>query len=67
MLRKAREARLLEKISYSVLLDDLSSVWRMANSPEEPNRGQTKTTTWTVKKKFNLLCFYKYGRLGNLY
>lgn len=36
MLRKAREAGLLEKVSYGELLDDLSSAWRMADSPEEP-------------------------------
>lgn len=36
MLRKAREAGLLEKVSYGDLLDDLSGAWRMADSPEEP-------------------------------
>lgn len=36
MLRKAREAGLLEKASYGDLLDDLSSAWRMVDSPEEP-------------------------------
>ena len=36
MLRKAREAGLLEKVSYGELLDDLSSAWRMVDSPEEP-------------------------------
>lgn len=34
MLRKAREAGLLEKVSYGELLDDLSSAWRMVDSPE---------------------------------
>lgn len=34
MLRKAREAGLLDKVSYGELLDDLSSAWRMADSPE---------------------------------
>ena len=37
MLRKARETGLLEKISYGDLLDDLSSAWRMVDSPEEPS------------------------------
>ena len=36
MLRKARETGLLEKVSYGELLDDLSSAWRMVDSPEEP-------------------------------
>ena len=36
MLRKARETGLLEKVSYGGLLDDLSSAWRMVDSPEEP-------------------------------
>ncbi len=36
MLRKAREAGLLEKVSYGELLDDLSSAWRMVDSPEDP-------------------------------
>lgn len=36
MLRKAREAGLLEKVSYGELLDDLSSAWRMVDSPEAP-------------------------------
>ena len=36
MLRKAREAGLLEKVSYGELLDDLSNAWRMADAPEDP-------------------------------
>ncbi len=36
MLRKARDAGLLEKLSYGELLDDLSTAWRMIDSPEEP-------------------------------
>lgn len=36
MLRKARETGLLEKVSYGELLDDLSSAWRMVDSPEDP-------------------------------
>ncbi len=36
MLRKARDVGLLEKMSYSELLDDLSSAWRMVDSPEDP-------------------------------
>ena len=36
MLRKAREAGLLEKVSYGELLDDLSTAWRMVDSPEAP-------------------------------
>lgn len=36
MLHKAREAGLLEKLSYGELLDDLSSAWRMVDSPEAP-------------------------------
>lgn len=36
MLRKARENGLLEKVSYGELLDDLSSAWRMVDSPEDP-------------------------------
>lgn len=36
MLRKARGTGLLEKVSYGELLDDLSSAWRMVDSPEVP-------------------------------
>lgn len=36
MLRKAREVGLLEKVSYGELLDDLSTAWRMVDSPEAP-------------------------------
>lgn len=36
MLRKAREVGLLEKVSYGELLDDLSTAWRMVDSPEVP-------------------------------
>ncbi len=35
MLRKARQAGLLEKMSYGQLLEDLSSAWRMVEGPEE--------------------------------
>ncbi len=36
MLKKAREAGLLEKVSYGELLEDLSSAWRMVDAPEDP-------------------------------
>lgn len=35
MLRKAREAGLLDKMPYGDLIDDLSSSWRTVDSPEE--------------------------------
>lgn len=37
MLRKAQETGLLEKVAYGELLDDLSSSWRMIDSPKEPS------------------------------
>lgn len=36
MIGKAREAGLLSKMSYKDLMDDLSSAWRMVDSPEKP-------------------------------
>ena len=36
MLRKAREAGLLEKLSFGDLMEDLSSAWRMVNADGVP-------------------------------
>ena len=36
IIRKAEKAGLLENMSYSDLMDDLSSAWRKANAPDEP-------------------------------
>ncbi len=36
MIAKARDAGLLSKMSYKDLMDDLSSAWRMVDSPEPP-------------------------------
>lgn len=39
LIKKAREAGLLDKMSYGDLMDDLSSAWRMADSPDKPETG----------------------------
>lgn len=36
IIRKAGQAGLLDKMSYSELMDDLSSAWRKADAPAEP-------------------------------
>lgn len=36
IVRKARQAGLLDKMTYGDLMDDLSSAWRMADAPAEP-------------------------------
>ena len=36
LIGKAREAGLLNKMSYKDLMDDLSSAWRMVDAPEPP-------------------------------
>ena len=36
LIGKARDAGLLNKMSYKDLMDDLSSAWRMVDSPELP-------------------------------
>lgn len=36
LIRKARGPGLLDKMSYRDLMDDLSSAWRMVDSPEKP-------------------------------
>ena len=36
MIRKARNAGLLEKMSYHDMMDDLSSAWRRADAPQHP-------------------------------
>ena len=36
MIGKARDASLLDKMSYKDLMDDLSSAWRMVDAPEQP-------------------------------
>ena len=36
VLRKARDAGLLEKMSYGDLMDDLKQCWRKVDAPEEP-------------------------------
>lgn len=37
IIRKAEKANLLDKMSYAELMDDLSSAWRLADSPMEPS------------------------------
>jgi hypothetical protein len=36
MIRKARTAGLLEKMSYGDMMDDLSSAWRRVDAPQKP-------------------------------
>ena len=36
MLKKARDAKLLEQMSYGDLLEDLNSAWRKVDAPAEP-------------------------------
>ena len=37
LIKKARDAGLLMKMSYGDLMDDLSSAWRLVNSPDLPS------------------------------
>lgn len=37
IVRKARNAGLLDKMSYGDLMDDLSSAWRRTDAPQEPS------------------------------
>ena len=39
LIKKARDAKLLEKMSYGELMDDLSSAWRLVDSPDVPETG----------------------------
>ena len=36
LLKKARDTKLLEQMSYGDLMEDLSSAWRMVDAPEAP-------------------------------
>lgn len=49
MLRKAREAGLLDKIPYGELLDDLASAWRIVGPTEEPS---TDDGNWVHTLKY---------------
>ena len=39
LIKKARDAGLLESMTYGNLMDDLSSVWRKTNGPDTPETG----------------------------
>lgn len=39
LIKKARDVGLLDKMSYGDLMDDLSSAWRLVDSPDEPETG----------------------------
>ena len=42
MVRKASDARLLDKMTYGDLLEDLSSAWRQSGSTEKPKSNDSK-------------------------
>ena len=54
LIKKAREAGLLAKMSYGDLMEDLSSAWRMVDSPAEPETGDGKWVH-TLKPEFEEL------------
>ena len=54
LVKKAREAQLLEKMSYGDLMDDLSTAWRMKDAPGEPSTGD-KYWVHTLKTVFEEL------------
>jgi hypothetical protein len=57
IIRKARTAGLLEKMSYGDLMDDLSSAWRRVDAPKNPvsNDGYWIHTLKTVFEELELL------------
>ena len=54
MVKKAREAKLLEQMSYGELMEDLSSAWRMVETSGEPSTGD-KYWVHTLKTVFEEL------------
>lgn len=57
IIRKATKAELLNKMTYSDLMDDLSSAWRRVDAPAEPsaNDGYWVHTLLTVHKELEVL------------
>ena len=53
MIGKAREAGLLSKMSYKDLMDDLSSAWRMVDSPEQTNFGYILSIVYSKSLKLS--------------
>ncbi len=54
LIKKAREAGLLDEMSYGDLIDDLNSAWRMADAPDDPETGD-KYWVHTLKTVFEEL------------
>ena len=54
LIKRAREAGLLEEMSYGDLMDDLSSAWRMIDASGEPETGD-KYWVHTLKFVFEEL------------
>lgn len=54
LIKRAREAGLLEKMSYGNLMDDLSEAWRMSDAPAEAETGD-KYWVHTLKTEFEEL------------
>ena len=55
LIKKAREAGLLNEISYGDLMDDLSSAWRKVNAPEGLPETGDKHWVHTLKTVFDEL------------
>lgn len=50
IIRKASDAKLLDKISYGELMDDLSSAWRKVDAPTlEPDDIPTSNDSWWIR------------------
>ncbi len=54
LIKKAREAGLLDEMSYGDLMDDLNSAWRMVDAPDDPETGD-KYWVHTLKIVFEEL------------
>ncbi len=54
LIKKAREAGLLDEMSYGDLMDDLNSAWRMVEAPDAPETGD-KYWVHTLKTVFEEL------------
>lgn len=54
LIKKAREAGLLDGMSYGDLMDDLNSAWRMVDAPDAPETGD-KYWVHTLKTVFEEL------------
>jgi hypothetical protein len=55
LIKKAREAGLLNEMSYGDLMDDLSSAWRKVDAPEELPETGDKHWVHTLKTVFDEL------------